>query len=372
MIDQDISAELAKRVQQAYNQNHPVSITGSGSKVFLEQGEAASEAIRVDLTPHSGILDYEPAELVLTARAGTPLAEIERVLSAQGQMLPFEPPQFQGQAGRTGTLGGAVAAGLSGPARPWQGAVRDAVLGVRMINGQGQILKFGGQVMKNVAGYDVSRLMVGAFGTLGVLLDISVRVVPMPRAQQTQIVTTTAEQALARFAEWNQTALPITGATFADGQLRVRLGGAESAVHKAVLRIGGDTLTETDATRYWQDLRDHRLDFFQPDDTPVETDLWRAAVPLTTPVAALPSARQLIDWGGQQRWLHLTSDQATEFRTMVPQLTGHATLFRPAKSKPAETERFQPLPPPLLALHQRIKKAMDPKGIFNAGRLFPE
>lgn len=371
MIDQDISAELAERVQRAYNQDQPVSITGSGSKGFLGRGPS-QESIRLDLTPHSGILDYEPAELVLTARAGTPLAEIERVLAAQGQMLPFEPPQFQGQEGGTGTLGGAVAAGLSGPARPWQGAVRDAVLGVRLINGQGQILKFGGQVMKNVAGYDVSRLMAGAFGTLGVLLDISVRVVPMPRAQQTQIVAASAEDALARFAEWNQTALPITAATFADGQLRVRLGGAESAVHKAVLRIGGDTLTETDATRYWQDMRDHQLNFFQPDATPVETDLWRFAVPLTTPIDALPSARQLIDWGGQQRWLHLSPGQATEFRAMVARQAGHATLFRPAKSKPTNTVRFQPLPPPLLALHQRIKKAMDPKGIFNAGRLFLE
>lgn len=372
MIDQDISAELAERVQQAYNQDQPVSIAGSGSKAFIGR-EPNPESIRLDLTPHSGILDYEPAELVLTARAGTPLAEIEGLLAAQGQMLPFEPPQFQGQEGGTGTLGGAVATGLSGPARPWQGAVRDAVLGVRLINGQGQILKFGGQVMKNVAGYDVSRLMAGAFGTLGVLLDISVRVVPMPRAQQTQIVTTTAEEALARFAEWNQTALPITGATFADGQLSVRLGGAESAVHKAVLRIGGDMLAETDATHYWRDLRDHRLDFFQPDDnTPIETDLWRVAVPLTTPIDALLSTRQFIDWGGQQRWLRLPSGQATAFRALVAQLNGHATLFRPAKSKPAGIERFQPLPPPLLALHQRIKKAMDPKGIFNAGRLFPE
>ncbi len=371
MIDQDISAELAERVRQAYNQDQPVSITGSGSKSFLGR-EPGPESIRLDITPHSGILDYEPAELVLTARAGTPLAEIERVLATQGQMLPFDPPQFQGQVDGTGTLGGAVAAGLSGPARPWQGAVRDAVLGVRLINGQGQILKFGGQVMKNVAGYDVSRLMVGAFGTLGVLLDISVRVVPMPRAQQTQIVAVSAEEALARFAEWNQSALTITAATFADGQLRVRLGGAESAVHKAVLRIGGDTLTEMEATRYWQDLRDHRLNFFQPDVAPVDNDLWRAAVPLTTPIDALPGARQLIDWGGQQRWLHLTSDQATEFRTLVARQSGHATLFRPGKFKSADTERFQPLPQPLLALHQRIKKAMDPKGILNAGRLFPE
>lgn len=371
MTDQDISLALAEQVQQAYHHAQPVSITGSGSKAFLGQA-AHPESTRLDLTPHCGILDYEPAELVLTARAGTPLVEIERVLAAQGQMLPFEPPQFEGQNHQTGTLGGAVASGLSGPARPWQGSVRDAVLGVRLINGKGQILKFGGQVMKNVAGYDASRLMVGAFGTLGVLLDLSVRVVPMPRAQQTQIISTHAEQALAWFAEWNQTALPITAASFADGHLRVRLAGAQSAVHKAALRIGGDTLPEADATSYWQDLRDHRLDFFQPDAGSGDTDLWRTAVPLTTPVGALPDAPQFIDWGGQQRWLQLQPGQATALREQVTQLAGHATLFRPAAPDQANAERFQPLPPPLLALHQRIKKAMDPKGIFNAGRLFQE
>lgn len=370
MTDQDISRLLAERVHSAYRQGTPLTIVGSGSKAFLggqPSVDRSSGNIDVlDLAQHCGILDYEPAELVLTARAGTPLAEIERVLSASGQMMPFDPPQFGGK----GTLGGAVATGLSGPARPWQGAVRDAVLGVTLINGQGEILKFGGQVMKNVAGYDVSRLMAGAFGTLGVLLEISIRVMPLPRVQQTQVVATSTEQALRWLAEWNQTALPITAASFHDGQLHVRLAGAQSGVHKAALRVGGDTLDEAAASTYWQALRDHQLPIFQVG----ETDLWRAAVPLSTPVSALPDAPQYIDWGGQQRWFRLPSGQDADIRRQATAAGGHATLFRPSAQSTgnAQTSPFTPLPAPLHALHQRIKTALDPKGLFNAGRLFAE
>jgi len=374
VTDQDISPLLAERVQSACHQGTALTIVGSGSKAFLGGQQSADSASGttdhgadvLDLVPHCGILDYEPAELVLTARAGTPLAEIKQILSASGQMLPFDPPQFGGK----GTLGGAIASGLSGPARPWQGAVRDAVLGVTLINGQGEILKFGGQVMKNVAGYDVSRLMAGAFGTLGVLLEISIRVMPLPRVHQTQVVATTTEQALRWFAEWNQTALPITAASFHDGQLHVRLAGAQSAVHKAALRIGGDTLAEATASTYWQALRDHQLEFFQPG----EPDLWRTVVPLTAPVEALPDAPQLFDWGGQQRWFRLPSGREADIRPQTTAAGGHATLFRPSAQATGarQVSPFTPLPAPLHALHQRIKIALDPKGIFNAGRLFTE
>lgn len=381
MTDQDISASLAERVQNAYRQGTPLTIAGSGSKSFLGDRRPSNPKSPdpvdndiLDLTPHCGILDYEPAELVLTARAGTPLTEIERVLSASGQMMPFDPPQFdnlrsQGHPSK-GTLGGAVACGLSGPARPWLGAVRDAVLGVTLINGQGEILQFGGQVMKNVAGYDVSRLMAGAFGTLGVLLAISIRVVPLPRAHQTQVVGTTTEQAMRWFAEWNRSALPITGASVHDGELHVRLAGAQSTVRKAAQRIGGDTLTDVASLTYWQALRDQKLEFFQPGDS----DLWRACVPLTTPMTALPDAPQYVDWGGQQRWFRLPPGHATGLRPQAVTAGGHATRFRPAlpPADAGQAHAFTPLPAPLHALHQRIKTALDPKGLFNPGRLFTE
>lgn len=376
ITEHDLTAALTATVVEAYANATPVQIQGSGSKAFYGRATAGQP---LELASHCGILDYEPAELVLTARAGTPLKYIEQILTQAGQMLPFDPPQFGnldssgGSQGRTlggvkgGTLGGAVAAGLSGPARPWQGAVRDAVLGVTLINGEGKVLRFGGKVMKNVAGYDVSRLMAGALGSLGVLLDISIRVLPLPRVQQTQIIPMSAAQALAHLAEWNRSPMPINGASIHDGALHVRLAGAQSAVHKAALRIGGDTLEQTAATDYWQALRDHQHPFFQNQTG----DLWRVTLPLTAALDALPQAPQLIDWGGQQRWLWLDNPaDAAIIRPQAAAAQGHATHFRRRVGNPDAP--FSPLPAPLLALQQRVKASLDPKGLFNPGRLYPE
>jgi glycolate oxidase FAD binding subunit len=372
ITEQDLTAALTATVVDAFANATPLHIQGSGSKAFYGRAITGQP---LELAGHSGILEYEPAELVLTARAGTPLKHIEHILAQAGQMLPFDPPQFShaqsgdGTQGGAlgGTLGGAVAAGLSGPARPWQGAVRDAVLGVTVLNGEGKVLRFGGKVMKNVAGYDVSRLMVGALGTLGVLLEVSIRVLPVPRVQQTQIIPMSAPQALAHLAEWNRSPLPINGASFYDGALHVRLAGAHSAVHKAALRIGGDTQEQAAATAYWQALRDQRLPFFQNH----AGDLWRVALPLTAPIDALPPAQQLIDWGGQQRWLWLDNpSDGVKIRTQAATLRGHATHFRSKTGNPEAP--FSPLPAPLLALQQRVKAALDPKGLFNPGRLYPE
>ncbi|OZA78948.1 MAG: glycolate oxidase subunit GlcE [Halothiobacillus sp. 39-53-45] len=360
----DLTPDLTATVAEAFAKATPLMIKGSGSKAFY--GRATHGQV-IDLSGHSGILEYEPAELVLTARAGTPLKHIEHILAQAGQMLPFEPPQFGDCQSIGGTIGGAVASGLSGPARPWQGAVRDSVLGVTLLSGEGKVLHFGGKVMKNVAGYDVSRLMAGALGTLGILLEVSIRVLPLPRVQQTQLIPMTATQALAHLAEWNRSPLPINGASFHEGALHVRLAGAHSAVHKAALRIGGEPLEPNAATRYWQALRDHHLPFFQAKTG----DLWRVALPLTAPVDALPPACQLIDWGGQQRWLWLDHpSDAAKIGTQAKAARGHATLFCAATGNPEAP--FSPLPAPLLALQQRVKAALDPKELFNRGRLYPE
>jgi glycolate oxidase FAD binding subunit len=363
-LEQDLTPALTATVVEAFAHATPLIIQGSGSKSFYGR---ATHGQPLDLAGHSGILEYEPAELVITARAGTPLKHIERILAQAGQMLPFEPPHFGDPNHPGGTIGGAVAAGLSGPARPWQGAVRDAVLGVTVLSGEGKVLHFGGKVMKNVAGYDVSRLMAGALGTLGVLLEVSIRVLPIARVQQTQIIPMSASHALAHLAEWNRSPLPINGASFHDDALHIRLAGAQSAVHKAALRIGGDTQEPTAATHYWQALRDHHLPFFQAKTG----DLWRVALPLTASIAALPEAHQLIDWGGQQRWLWLDNlSDAAKIRPQAQAAGGHATLFCAATGN--SMAPFSPLPAPLLALQQRVKASLDPKGLFNRGRLYPE
>lgn len=344
MTDNDIAQQLAESVRQAAGAHLPLAIRGSGSKRFLT-GESAGETL--DVTGHRGIVNYEPTELVLTARAGTPLAEIETVLAEKNQMLAFEPPRF----GERATLGGTIACNLSGPRRPWAGAARDFVLGTRIINGQGEILRFGGEVMKNVAGYDVSRLMAGARGTLGVLLQISLKVLPRPPREITLAFEMSADEALDRMNHWAGRPLPLSGACHSGGTLYLRLSGSDTAVRAAHSRLGGE-IHERGAA-YWEDLREHRRAFFQG-----QTPLWRLSVPPATPMLHLPGHWKL-DWGGAQRWLR-TSAAPEEICLAATAAGGHAQPWRgsPEPIEPSSSTA-------LLGLHERLKLAFDPAGILN-------
>jgi len=352
----DLTQPLAERVAQAFNDAHPLVIRGGNSKSFL--GEAVAEGDDLDVTGHHGIVAYEPGELVLTARAGTPLAEIESALAEKNQMLAFEPPHY----GEGATLGGTIAAGVSGPARPFTGSARDFVLGARIINGRGEVLRFGGEVMKNVAGYDLSRLMAGAFGTLGVLLDISLKVLPVPRDQVTLVFEKDADGALAHFSDCLLKPWPITGAYWEAGRSYLRLAGAATSVESAAKTLGGERLA--DDQRFWQDIREHRSAFFN-DDRP----LWRLSVAPATPALDI-QGDCVVDWGGAQRWL-LSDTDANTVRTRAAELGGHASLYS-RQDTGTVCPRFHPLPKAMMAVHKRVKDSLDPAGIFNRGRLYPD
>jgi glycolate oxidase FAD binding subunit len=350
--DNDISLQLAEAIKAAVKQRTPLTIIGSGSKRFYT-GDVAGE--KLDVTGHRGIVSYEPTELVITARAGTPLAEIEAALADKGQMLAFEPPYF----GEAATLGGTIACGFSGPRRPYAGAARDHVLGARIINGRGEILHFGGEVMKNVAGYDVSRLMVGARGTLGVLLEISLKVLPKPAREITLGFATTVDKAIATMNTWSAQPLPLSAACYVDDTLYVRLSGSELGVQAARAKLGGKALDKSD--EFWRDIREHRYGFFQGD-----TPLWRLSVPPATASMDLPG-QWLLDWGGAQRWLR-SDAPAADIRRETETAGGHATLFRRPGQNGAS---FHPLPAKLDELHLNLKRAFDPADILNLGLLYP-
>ncbi len=308
------------------------------------------------MAAHRGVVSYEPTELVLTARAGTPLSEVAATLRESEQMLAFEPPHF----GERATLGGAIASGLSGPSRPYAGAARDFVLGVVCINGQGEKLSFGGQVMKNVAGYDVSRLMAGAMGTLGVLLEISLKVLPQPASELTLALSMAADEALSIMNSWAGQPLPISAACHDGDVLRVRLAGSDHGIRSAREKIGGEEIADGDD--FWTDLREQRLAFFA-DDAP----LWRLSVPAAAPLSSL-SGKWLLDWGCAQRWL-ISDLPAQTMREAASAVGGHALLFRGGDRN---GEVFHPLAAPVAALHRRLKHAFDPKGILNPGRMYRE
>jgi len=333
-------SELIQSVQQAIVARTPLCIRGGGSKAFYGRA-CVGEAL--DVSGHRGIVAYEPSELVVTARAGTPLAEIETLLAQHNQMLPFEPPHF----GPGATLGGMVAAGLSGPRRPWGGSVRDAVLGVKLLNGRGEVLRLGGQVMKNVAGYDVSRLMVGALGTLGVLLEVTLKVLPRPACERTLVFDDVGRK--------SRMAMPVSATLQVDGRLYLRLSASLRCIEMAAEQIGG---ADADPS-IWTAVREHTLPFFQSD-----LPLWRISLPAAAPALNLPGS-ELIEWNGALRWLS-TDLSANTLRQRVAALGGHATQFR----NPGKGEVFQPLPSAMLTLHRRIKHALDPHGLFNPGRLY--
>ena len=344
--DRDISTDLASRVRDAVAKNEALYITGADTKSFFT-GQSEGTPLHIGL--HQGIVAYEPTELVITARAGTPLAAIESVLATGKQMFAFEPPHF----GDGATLGGTIACGFSGPRRPYVGAARDFVLGVKIINGKGEILSFGGQVMKNVAGYDVSRLMCGSLGTLGVILEVSLKVLPRPEAEMTLQFEMSRSDAITRMNQWAAQPLPLSATCYGDNLLSLRLSGSNTAITAAHSRLGGDE--KKDGANYWIDLKEHRLDFFNGD-----TPLWRLSVPPATPMPDLPG-KWLLDWGGAQRWLK-TDAPGTRIREAVQRVGGHATLFR--GETPGES-RFHPMPAAMQSLQQRIKFALDPAGVFN-------
>ncbi len=348
----DLREQFSEAIRQAAARRRAVRIRGSGSKDFyggVPRGEV------LDTTRYAGIVDYAPEELVVTARAGTPLAELEAVLAGQGQMLPFEPPHF----GPRATLGGCVACGLSGPRRPHAGSVRDFVLGVTLMGGRGELLRFGGQVMKNVAGYDVSRLVTGSLGTLGLILEVSIKVLPRPAQEITVQLEMDQDQAVAAMNRWAGEPLPISATCYHDHVLTVRLSGAAAAVRAARARLGGQELAAGEA--FWRGIREHTAHFFR-DARP----LWRICLPSTRRLD-LPD-RPLLEWCGGLRWVFTDAEPAV-VREAARAAGGHATLFR-AERKPAPA--FQPLPAALLALHKRVKRAFDPEGIFNPGRLYPD
>ncbi len=348
----DLTRELQERVQRAVAEKRPLELRGGGTKIFYGR-EPSGE--RLEVQGHSGVVNYEPRELVLTVRAGTPLAEIEQLLAEQGQMLPFEPPRFGEQA----TLGGTIACALSGSRRPWSGSARDFVLGVRMINGRGEILRFGGEVMKNVAGYDVSRFMCGALGTLGLLLEISLKVLPRPEEELTLVQVRNAEEALQLMNRWSGKPLPLSAACFDGLYLHLRLSGTPTAVAAGRERLGGEVLEQ--GSDYWRNLDEQRHAFFRD-----ERPLWRLSLSSTTPWFELPG-KQFIDWGGAQRWL-LSDAPPVQIRRKAETLGGSATRFRGGD----RSLSFHPLPEGLMQLHRRLKQAFDPAGIFNPGRLYPE
>ena len=348
----DASAAFEERLLRAAAEGTPLDIVAGGSKSFLGR---ITQSEPFDVSAHRGVVSYEPTELVITARAGTPLSEIEALLDNSGQMLAFEPPHF----GATATLGGTVASALSGPRRPYAGAARDFVLGIKVMNGEGRTLNFGGQVMKNVAGYDVSRLMVGAMGTLGVLLEVSLKVLPLAAQTTTLRFSLDAASAIEQMNAWAAKPVPLSGAYHEGERLYVRLSGTAMGVAQAVETLGGDVVEDA---RRWHDLREQTLEHF---DTRVP--VWRLSVPPASPPLALPG-ETLIDWGGALRWLK-SGAQGEEIRAAVAKIGGHATLYRNGDRRGAV---YHPLTPALLSLHQRLKASFDPKGILNPGRMYTD
>jgi glycolate oxidase FAD binding subunit len=348
-------AALRERIREAAGRGTALRLRGGGSKDFYG-GAPRGEVL--DTRAHAGIVDYEPTELVVTARCGTPLAELEAALAAQGQMLAFEPPHF----GSGATLGGCVAAGLSGPRRAAAGALRDFILGARLVDGRARELAFGGRVMKNVAGYDVSRLLAGSLGTLGLIVEVSLKVLPRPAAERTLRLELPQARAIEQLNRWAGTPVPISASAWRDGELTLRLSGAGAAVRAAAQTLGGHTLAEDAATRFWTGVREHTDAFFAGDAA-----LWRLSLPSSAPPLELPG-EPLIEWGGALRWLRSGADAAS-VRAAAARAGGHATLFR-GGDKAAGV--FTPLAPALARLHRELKAAFDPAGVVNPGRLYPD
>ena len=357
---------LIARVQAARANNTPLCIRGGGTKDFY--GESRRGEV-LDTRVLAGISSHQPSELVVTARCGTSLAELEAVLAEKGQCLPFEPPHFAGDESGGSTVGGMVAAGLAGPSRAQVGSVRDYLLGVTLLSGAGEVLNFGGQVIKNVAGYDVSRLLAGSLGTLGVILEVSLKVLPCAPATATLCFRMNEAAALKQLNLWGGQPLPIDASSWWNDTLVLRLRGAYAAVEAATLKLGGEAVPPTEAGVFWAGLRDHRDEFFVAAHAAVDAgrDLWRMSVPQTAAPLKLPG-ESLLEWGGAQRWLVCEAGRSDAVRAAAATAGGHATLFR---SQDKSAGVFTPLTAPLDAVHREMKRSFDPDGIFNPGRMYP-
>lgn len=349
----DISQQLQSQLEQAYRDGTALSITAGNSKAFYGRSVHAEPLL---VNQNTGIINYEPTELVITARAGTPLSEIISTLRSQNQMLGFEPPAL----GATATLGGTIACNLSGPRRPYRGAARDYVLGSTIINGKAEQMHFGGEVMKNVAGYDVSRLMCGAMGTLGVILDVSLKVIPLPESETTLVFELPIEKALQKIHQWTRESYPVSASCHLDNKLYLRLASNPLEISAAKAKLGGEIL-ESD-TEFWQQLNEQQLDFFN-----TQQPVWRLSLASDTPPLPL-QGETLYDWGGALRWFK-GDETADRIRHTLDTLDGHATLFR---NNPTQLDPFHELSSGVMKVHRQLKMAFDPGFILNPGRMYAD
>ncbi len=349
----DISKKLREQILEARDAGKKLNIVGGGTKQFMGR-EADSKADTLDLSKHTGIVEYHPVELIMTVRAGTKIADIEKALDKEGQCLHFEPPVF----GKGSTIGGTLACNLSGPARPWSGSVRDQVLGIRLLNGKGEHLRFGGQVMKNVAGYDTSRLQAGAMGTLGAITEISLKVMPKPAMTVTLVEDMPQSDVIRYMNQRAGESKPITGAAWVDGKVYLRLSGAKSAVEATAEKWSGEVMENGDD--FWHQLRHMTHDFFKGDEP-----LWRFSIGSTAPNPELDGP-MLIDWAGSQRWYRGEAD-AAKLESMAQQAGGQVSLFR-GGDRTNDVMHYQPQA--LQAIQTRLKESFDPDGLFNPGRLY--
>ncbi len=353
-IQNNISEQLQSEVRHAIETGNGLHIRGGGSKDFY--GRTGINGNELSVAKHQGIINYEPTELVIKARAGTPLKLIEKILAEEKQMLAFEPPAYN----ESTTIGGTVACNLSGPRRAYSGAARDYVLGTKIINGKAEILSFGGEVMKNVAGYDVSRLMTGAMGTLGIILEISLKVVPMPETEITLFQQLMVEEALKKLHQWANQPIPVSASCYYQGILFIRLSATEIDVDKVQRTLGGEILNQADV--FWHSVKNQTHDFFKQDHS-----LWRLSLASNTAVLPI-SGEVFYEWGGALRWLKTELSQ-DKIRTSSDLLNCHTTLFRTTEER---KQIFQVLPKNLLKLHRNLKQAFDPHGILNKGRMYQE
>jgi glycolate oxidase FAD binding subunit len=352
MSSRDISTDIQQQVEQARSSKSQVNICGGDSKRFYGR-ESFGEVL--DVSEHNGVVNYEPTELVMTVRAGTQLSEVEHVLASENQMLAFEPPGY----GKDATIGGTIACNFSGPRRAFAGSARDYVLGCSIINGKAERLHFGGEVMKNVAGYDVSRLMCGAMGTLGVLLEVSIKILPAPEVETTLMFEMDPEESLHKVNELAGQSLPISATCFDDSVLHIRLSGTEGALKSARQVLGGD-LSPSDSG-FWDQLKEHKLGYFG-----CANDLWRLSLPSSAPVLDL-AGKYLYEWNGAQRWFVTETEDIETIRQTVAKHGGHATCFRQRRK---HDNVFHPLDNGLLKIHQQLKYAFDPEAVFNPGRMY--